>query len=91
MVKNLPADAGDTGPIPVSGKTPHAVEQLSLWATTTEACVLWSLCSATRDATAVRNPHTTAREHAPFSATRESPSAATKTQCSEKNTLKKFF
>ena len=40
MVKNLPADAGDTGPIPVSGKTPHAVEQLSLWATTTEACVL---------------------------------------------------
>ena len=35
VVKNLPANAGDTGSIP-GGKIPHAPEQLSLCATTTE-------------------------------------------------------
>ena len=34
--KNLPANAGDTGSIPGSGKIPHAVDQLNLCATTTE-------------------------------------------------------
>ena len=40
MVKNLPAKAGDTGSSPGPGrsqKIPHAAEQLSLRATTTEA------------------------------------------------------
>ena len=36
VVKNPPANAGDTGSIPWSGKIPHAAEQLSLCATTTE-------------------------------------------------------
>ena len=35
VIKNLPANAGDTGLIPI-WKIPHAVEQLSLCATTTE-------------------------------------------------------
>ena len=36
VVKNPPANAGDTRSIPWSGKIPHAVEQLSPCATTTE-------------------------------------------------------
>ena len=36
MVKNLPANAGDMGSIPSPGKIPHATEQLSPCATTTE-------------------------------------------------------
>ena len=38
-VKNLPANAGDTGLDPRSGKIPHGSEQLSLCTTTTEARV----------------------------------------------------
>ena len=37
VVKNLPANAGGMGLIPWSGKIPHAPEQRSLGATTTEA------------------------------------------------------
>ena len=36
VVKNLPANAGDTASSPGSGRFPHAVEQLSPCATTTE-------------------------------------------------------
>jgi len=37
VVKNLPANAGDTGSIPTgSGKIPHGAEKLSPCATTTE-------------------------------------------------------
>jgi len=36
VVKNPPANAGDMGLIPGPGKIPHAVEQLSWWATTIE-------------------------------------------------------
>ena len=36
MDKNLPVNAEDTGFIPGSGKTPHAMEQLSPCASTTE-------------------------------------------------------
>ena len=40
VVKSLPSNAGDTGSIPGQGtKIPHAVGQLSLCATTREACV----------------------------------------------------
>ena len=54
MVKNPPANAGDTGLSP--GKIPHAVEQLSLHTTTTEpasrACEpqLLSPCAAATEA-----------------------------------------
>ena len=37
VVENLPANAGDTGSSPVSGKIPHAAEQVSPCATTAEA------------------------------------------------------
>ena len=36
MVKNLPADVGDTDFIPGPGRFPHASEQLSPCATATE-------------------------------------------------------
>ena len=50
VVKNLPCNARDVGSTPDEGtKIPHAVEQISLHATTTEAHTLWS-------------PHTTTRE-----------------------------
>ena len=37
VVKNPPANAGDTGSSPGRGRFPHATEQLRLCATTTEA------------------------------------------------------
>ena len=40
------------------GKPPHAVEQLSPHSTATEAWAPRSLCSKTREVTAMRNPHT---------------------------------
>ena len=36
VVNNLPANVGDTGFYPWSGKIPHAAEQLSPCATTTD-------------------------------------------------------
>ena len=48
VVKNPPANAGDTGSSPRSGKIPHATEQLSPYATTTES-VLWSLRATTTE------------------------------------------
>ena len=36
VVKNLPANAGDTGPSPGPGRFPHAVEQLSPCTASTE-------------------------------------------------------
>ena len=42
VVGNLPANAGDTGPIPGQGtKIPHAAQQLSLQATTREKTSVW--------------------------------------------------
>ena len=35
-IRNSPASAGDMGSIPGPGRIPHAVEQLSPWATTTD-------------------------------------------------------
>ena len=85
MVKNLSANAGDMGLIP--GNISHAAKQLSLCtptiepvlysleimtAATTEACMPQSLCSATREATAVSSPHIT-REWPPLTATSEKP------------------
>ena len=64
MGGNLPTSAGNTGLIPGPGGIPRALEQLSLWATSTEAHGFrahkpYSLCSATREATAMRSPCTT--------------------------------
>ena len=49
MVKNLPANAGDSGLIFGSRKIPHAVGQRDLCATTTEP-VLQSLLATTTEA-----------------------------------------
>ena len=50
MVRNLPYNAGDMGLIP-SWRTeiPYVTEQLSLCATTTKACMLWSEHATTRE------------------------------------------
>ena len=69
VVKNLSANAGDTGWIPGLRKISHAVGQLSPQppqllsprAVTTETRVP-SLCSVARGATTVRSSHTTTRE-----------------------------
>ena len=63
VVKNPPANAGDTGSIPDLGRFlvlqsnyVYELQLLSSCVATTEAHALKSLCSATREATAVRSP-----------------------------------
>ena len=57
MVENLPANAGDTGSSPGLGRS-HMPR--SNWAREPHILSLrvWSLCSATREATIVRGPCT---------------------------------
>ena len=57
MVENLPANAGDTGSSPGLGRS-HMPR--SNWAHEPQLLSLrvWSLCSATTEATIVRGPHT---------------------------------
>ena len=57
MVKNLPANAGDTGSSPGLGRS-HMPR--SNWAREPQLLSLriWSLCSATREAVTVRGPGT---------------------------------
>ena len=43
VVKNPPANAGDVGLIPAPGRCPHAAEQLSLRASTTQSEFYWEL------------------------------------------------
>ena len=54
MVKNLPANAGDMGSIPKSGKIPRAAEKLSPCATTAEPA-LQSRGATTTEAHAPRS------------------------------------
>ena len=60
VVENLPAGAGDTGSSPGLGRS--RVPQSS-WAREPQLLSLrvWSLCSATREATIVRGPRTAMR------------------------------
>ena len=57
VVENLPANAGDTGSSPGLGRS-HMLR--SSWAHEPQLLSLrvWSLCSATREATMVRGPRT---------------------------------
>jgi len=87
VIKNPPANAGDMDLIPSLrrfnlpwGLLACEPQLLSPHTATPEACMPWSPCSATREATTVRSPHTTARELSPAAAARESLHAATKTQ-----------
>lgn len=61
--KNPLASAGTQAQSPL-GKSPHALEQLSSWATATEPA-LQSSCPATREATAVESPHAAAKAQQP--------------------------
>ena len=71
---------------PWSRTIPPDVEQLSPWATTTEAQVSERLSSATREATTMRSLCTATREKLLLTAIREkSLHAATKTQQGQMN------
>ena len=61
MVKNPFANARDVGLVPDPGRF-HTTGQLGLCTTTTEACAAKRLYSATREATAMRNPCTATRQ-----------------------------
>ena len=87
MVKNLPASAGDMGSSPCQGRFPHAAEQLSPCATTTEARMP-ELLKPMRLEPVLHNKRSHRNEKPthwneellPLTATRESPRAATETQ-----------
>ena len=81
MDKNAPASAADTGLIPGSRKIPHAMEQLSLCAITTEPA-LWNPEATTTEARTPRTRRSHQNEKPPLSAIRENPHKATMTQCS---------
>jgi len=67
-----------------SGKVLHAAEQLSSYATVTEAQASQSLCSTRREATAMRSPHKGTKSETLFTTTRESLHAARETCHSQK-------
>ena len=68
---------------PWSGKIPHAAEQQSPWATTTEPACLEPVLRNKRGRDRERPAHRD-EEWPPLSATRESPRTETKTQHSQK-------
>ena len=68
---------------PWSGKIPHAVEQLGLWATTTEPAHLEPMLRNKRGRDSERPAHRN-EEWPPLAATGESPRTETKTQHSQK-------
>ena len=71
VVENLPANAGDTGSSPGLGRS-HMPQ--SSWAREPQILSLhvWSLCSATREATTVRGPRT-AMKSGPRTAMKSGP------------------
>ena len=68
---------------PCSGKIPHAVEQLSPWATTTEPARLEPVPRIKRGRDSERPAHRD-EEWPPLATTRESPRTETKTQHTQK-------
>ena len=84
VVKNLPANAGDTGSSPGLGRShmPHA-EQLGPWATITEPAHLEPVLHNKRGRDSERPAHRN-EEWPPLATTRESPHTETKTQHSHK-------
>ena len=57
MVENLPANAGDTGSSPGLGRS-HMPRSNQACEPQLLSLRMWSLCSATREATIVRGPRT---------------------------------
>lgn len=78
-VKRLPANAGDVGLIPGSGKVSHAVGQLSPRAQ--------SPCSAAREAATVRSLHRNWRGAAPAAAGEARPPSASNGDPAQPKTL----
>ena len=101
VVKNPPCKARGHRFDPCSGKIPHAMEQLSPWAPTAESalqspratspepCTPWSLCSATREATAMRRPSTATQEEPSLAETRAKPMCSSEDPAQPKTNLKK--
>ena len=79
VVENLYANAGDTGSSPGLGGS-HMPR--SGWAREPQllSLLIWSLCSATREATIVRGPRTAMKSGPRLPQLEESPCTETKTQ-----------
>ena len=75
---------------PWSGRIPHATEQLSPWAATTEPARLEPVLCNKRGRDSERPAHRD-EEWPPLAATRESPRTETKTQHSHKIKIKKKY
>ena len=86
MVENLPANAGDTGSKPWSGRIPHAAEQLGPRATTTEPARLEPVLCSKRGRDSERPAHHD-EEWPPLATTGESPCTETETQHSQKKLI----
>ena len=82
MVKNLPANAGNTGSIPVWGD-PTGLGATKSVCSNYSSPGNWSPCSATREITSMRSLRTTMKS-SPYSMQPEKASAAMKTHCSQK-------
>ena len=79
VIKNSPANAGDMGSIPNSGKIPHVVGKLSPWTTATK-----STCHSCWSPHALEPVlHNKRSHHNERAATKESPPLATTTEKSE--------
>ena len=78
VVKNPPANAGDTGSVPGPGRSPM------------KPLCLETVLRNKRNLT-MRSPHTTTGEKLPLSATREGRCAAVKVQHSRKQIFKNNF
>ena len=87
MVKNLPANAGDTGSIPVWGD-PTGLGATKSVCYNYASPGTWSLYSATREVTSMRSLRT-AMKSSPYSMQPEKARAAMKTNCSQKLKKKK--
>ena len=83
VVESLPANAGDMGSSPGLGRS-HMPR--SNWACEPQLLSLrvWSLCSATREASRVRGPRTVMKSGPRLPQLEKSPRTETKTQHSQK-------
>ena len=87
VVKNLPANAGGTGSIPGSGKIPHAEEQLSPCAPTTEPMCLESLLHNKTNHDSEKATHCHQRG-SPLTATGEKACTAVKTSTAKNQVMR---
>ena len=84
MVENLPANAGDTGSSPGLGRY-HMPRSNSAREPQLLSLRVWSLCSATREATTVRGPRTAMKSGPRLPQLEEALAQETKSQHSQIN------